>query len=119
MAYLYNKQRLKNVRKQLRSNMPKPEQTLWYYLKDKNLEGYKFRRQYSVGKYILDFYCPELRLALELDGDSHFASQLTRVYDQHREQFLAQQNIKVLRFTNTEISENLEAVINKISESLP
>jgi very-short-patch-repair endonuclease len=117
MTYLYNHSKLRNRRKFLRHDTPEPEQILWYYLKSKNL-GYKFRRQYSVASYVLDFYCPKLRLAIEIDGDSHFTPK-ARIYDTIREQRLGRENIKVLRFTNIEIRENIESVLEKISINLP
>ena len=99
--------------------MPQPEQALWYYLKGKNLNGCKFRRQFSVGNYILDFYCPELRLAIEIDGDSHFIDFNAIMNDQKREGFLAEQDIKVIHFTNPDVTGNIDAVIAKISTYLP
>lgn len=119
VPYLYNNQKLKPRRKALRANMPQPEQVLWYYLKGKNLKDYKFRRQYSVDSYILDFYCPKLRLAIEIDGDSHFIDDNAIGYDQKREDFLAKQNVNVIHFTNSDVTENINAVMNKISEYLP
>ena len=56
----------------LRNNMPKAELILWSTLKSKGLDEYKFRRQYSVAQFVVDFYCPRLKLAIEVDGDSHF-----------------------------------------------
>lgn len=89
---LYNSKDLKSRRVYLRNNMPKPEQVLWYWLRGKNLNGFKFRRQYSVSNLILDFYCPALRLAIEVDGDSHY--QLSgQVRDKARDNFLQSQNI--------------------------
>ncbi|MBX4205515.1 MAG: endonuclease domain-containing protein [Candidatus Doudnabacteria bacterium] len=117
MKYLYNSQKLKLRRKLLRHNAPDPEQILWYYLRNKAF-GYKFRRQYSVSQYVLDFYCSKLRLAIEIDGDSHFNPK-ARIYDTIREKRVKQQNIQILRFTNDEIRENIEAVIEKISNNLP
>lgn len=118
MSFLYNNPKLKIRRKDLRNRVPEPEQILWYWLRNKNLKGYKFRRQYGVGYYILDFYCPKLRLAIEIDGDSHFRSKAIP-YDQVRQRFLERKNIKVLRFTNTEVAGNIEEVINKLSGYLP
>lgn len=118
MPYLCNSQKLKPRRQTLRNNMPQPEQILWYYLKGKNLAGYKFRRQYSIGNYILDFYCPELRLAIEIDGDSHFVDCRAINYDQKREKFLTEQNVKVIHFINSDVINNIDAVIGKISEYL-
>lgn len=94
-----------------------PEQILWCFLKGKNL-GCKFRRQYSIGNYILDFYCPELRLAVEIDGDSHFIDDQAIIYYQKREEFLAKKNLKVIHFANSDVTKNIDAVIGKISEYL-
>jgi len=69
--------------------MPKPEALLWARLKSKEL-GYKFRRQYSIGSFIVDFYCPELKLAIEVDGDSHFtddAEEADRVRENEIESY--------------------------------
>ena len=119
MKYLYNNEKLKTLRQKLRNDMPKPEQVLWYWLRGKRLNGYKFRRQYGIGSFVLDFYCPELRLAIEIDGDSHFIDDKAKVYDKNRQKFLASQNITVIRFTNIEISESIDGVIDKISKHLP
>lgn len=119
MQHIYNNQKLKLKRRTLRNNMPRPEQLLWYYLKGKNLEDYKFRRQYSIGDYIVDFYCPTLRLAIEIDGDSHFVDSDAMVYDQKREKFLTEHNIKIIRFHNSDVMRNSNAVVNKILEYLP
>ena len=64
--------------------MPKAEVILWSKLKSKGLDGYKFRRQYSVGKFVIDFYCPRVKLAIEVDGDSHF-SERSEVCDKERQ----------------------------------
>ncbi len=93
--------------------MPKAEMILWRFLKGKNLNGYKFRRQYSVGAYVLDFYCAKLKLAIELDGDSHFVDGVQE-YDKMRQTFIESFGIKFLRFTNYEIYTNIEAVLNEI-----
>ena len=72
---------------------------LWSALKNKQLQGRRFRRQYSIGNYILDFYCPSEKLALELDGDSH-DDVLRAGYDDERTRFLEEQGIRVLRIEN-------------------
>ena len=118
MGYLYNDPIFKIRRQFLRNNMTKPEQMLWYWLKNRHLNGYKFRRQYSLGPYILDFYCPKLRLAIEIDGDSHFTPDAI-VYDKERTHFLEENNIRILRFKNNDVLENLENVINNILQYLP
>jgi very-short-patch-repair endonuclease len=75
--------------------------------------GLKFRRQYSIGVYIVDFYCPACRLAVELDGDSH-ASAEAQEYDAERTEFLATLNIRVIRFPNAFVHNDLRSVISKI-----
>jgi very-short-patch-repair endonuclease len=69
---IHNRVELKPFRKKLRNNSTSAEATLWTYLKNRQLEGRKFRRQHSIGNYIADFYCPEEQLVIELDGEGHF-----------------------------------------------
>ena len=118
MTFLYNDYRLKARRADLRNEMTDPEQILWYWLRGKQLKGYKFRRQYSVGYYILDFYCTQLRLGIEVDGDSHFTKSGIE-YDQERDDYIKANDIMILRFTNLEVTENIEGVIDKILSYLP
>ena len=80
------------------------------------MNGLKFRRQYGIGHFIVDFYCPELRLAIELDGDSHFNNKEVLEYDKRRQEYIERVNIKFLRFTNNEVFESLEGVIQAIQE---
>ena len=79
----HNRKRFEERRKSLRKKLTAAEATLWNLLKGKQLEGRKFRRQHSVGKYILDFYCPSERLAIELDGEHHFTDD-GLAYDEKR-----------------------------------
>ena len=80
---IHNLKALENNRKQLRNNLTPAEAALWKMLQNSQLEGRKFRRQHSVGNYILDFYCPSERLCIELDGAYHFTEQ-GESYDQER-----------------------------------
>ena len=80
----------------------------------KQINGFKFRRQFGIGKYIVDFYCPELKLVIEIDGDSHF--QENRSYDKKRQQYLKSLGLIVLRFTNHEIYHDLERALNIIKQ---
>jgi len=109
---------LKNKPQQLRNQMPKAEIVLWNHLRNCQLKGYKFRRQYRIGKYVVDFYCPKLNLAVEVDGDSHFNPQSEK-NDQFRQKLVESFNIKFLRITNLEIYQNLDGVIEKILTCLP
>ncbi len=72
MTKAYNRTEEKTKRRMLRRSMPRPEAILWARLRDRQLGGQKFRRQYSVGNFVIDFFCPELKLAVEIDGESHF-----------------------------------------------
>ena len=114
--FLYNDPRFKSRRKELRHNETKEEKLPWYSLRRKNL-GFKFSRQYSTGPYILDFYCSEKRICIELDGSQHLDN---KEYDEERDNYLLMNDIKVLRFWNSEISGNIDKVLEKIkSELLP
>jgi len=115
MTKIFNRAYEKNNRKMLRSNMPKAEVVLWSRLKGKRLDGYKFRRPYSVQKFVIDFYCPRLKLAIEVDGDSHFSEGSERT-DKARQAFIESFGISFLRFTNRDIYENLAGVLAKIED---
>jgi very-short-patch-repair endonuclease len=86
MTLIYNKEEKKEVRKLLRKQSTKPEQIVWEHVRNKKL-GIKFRRQYSVGRYILDFYSVEQKLCIEIDGESHF-SENAKEYDDIRTGYL-------------------------------
>ena len=113
----HNRKELKSYRKELRNNATPAEIKLWGVLQKSNLGGYKFRRQHSVGGYILDFYCPVQKLAIELDGDSHFEDKAID-YDLVRTAYLNVLNIKVLRFLNTDVYDHLEVVCERIMAEL-
>ncbi|MEE9258058.1 MAG: endonuclease domain-containing protein [Nitrospinaceae bacterium] len=117
MPRIFNKNSEKTKREYLRKNMPKAELLLWTKLKGKQLKGYKFRRQYSVNQYIIDFYCPKAKLAIEIDGDSHLDKK-TVYYDQKKQASIEAFGIKFLRFNNLEIFESLDGVINEIQKHL-
>ena len=92
-------------------SFPPAESLLWRALKGKGAGGFKFRRQQGIGPYVLDFYCPELRLGVELDGDSH---DYKFEYDEKRTLFLNEQGIKVIRFRNEQIWANFNGVVEEI-----
>jgi very-short-patch-repair endonuclease len=101
------------LRKTLRNNATAPEAILWLRLKGKQVEGLKFRRQFGVGPYVLDFYCPELRLAMELDGEVHNHYEAEE-YDKMRTKFLNNNRITVLRYKNEVVYQNIEAIVEDI-----
>lgn len=110
---LNNLKTLKPQRKHLRNHSTSAEATLWNYLKNKQLEGRKFRRQHSIEFYILDFFCPSERINVELDGQEHF-EDYGFVQDEKRDEFLKSINIKILRFENKQVFENIDWVLNEI-----
>lgn len=112
---IYNRKELKPRRKQLRNNSTSAEATLWKHLKGKQLEGKKFRRQHSIGNYIVDFYCPSEKLVVELDGAVHFTEQGAE-YDRKRTRFLNALGIRVIRFENERVFEDIEGVLRAIAD---
>jgi very-short-patch-repair endonuclease len=90
---------------------------MWAQLRDRRLGGFKFRRQHACGPYILDFFCPERRLAIELDGGQHFEPAVQQ-NDQRRTAFLRARGISVLRFNNDEVFMETEAVLEAIARAL-
>src|SRR6266516_2027364 len=112
MALVHNIARLKPRRRELRGRLTIAEARLWKHLKDRSLRGRKF--QHSVGPYVLDFYCPGERLAVELDGAAH-DHEAAQDRDAIRTRFLQSARIRVVRFENREVIENLEGVLAVIA----
>jgi very-short-patch-repair endonuclease len=110
---LYNINSLKVIRRYLRNNSTETERILWSVLKDKKLDGRKFRRQFSIGYYIADFYCPSEKLIIELDGPHHYLQEGIK-RDLERDEHLELFGIKVLRFENSEVKSNLTNVLKTI-----
>lgn len=101
--------------RQLRKNLTDAEQKLWRHIRERQMKGYKFRRQAPIGKYIVDFVCFEKKLIIELDGGQH-ATQFD--YDQHRSQWLQSQGFIVIRFWNHDVLQDIEVVKNVILKKL-
>jgi type I restriction enzyme M protein len=100
-------------RRELRGRATDAERLLWRVLRMRQFVGLKFRRQHSVGHYIVDFYCADRQLAVELDGGQHFTVE-GLAYDRRRTAYLAARGIRVLRFTNSELFENTEGVMGML-----
>ena len=107
---IHNLPNLRTFRTKLRSSLTPAEAAFWKIVQDSKLDGRKFRRQHSVGGYILDFYCPSEKLAVELDGEVHF-HDAAREYDYERKLFLQHFGIKVIRFENKQVFEDVEFVL--------
>jgi very-short-patch-repair endonuclease len=112
---LHNIDKLRDRRKELRSNLTPAEAFLWKHLKSSQLEGRKFRRQHSFGKFVLDFYCSSEKLGVELDGMYHFTEEQLK-YDAERTEYMNSLGIRLIRFENAEVFEKTEEVLNKIKE---
>ena len=117
MPETHNRDNIKSRRRELRHLLTPAEASLWKSLQQSQLCGKKFRRQHSVGPFILDFYCPECRLAVELDGQTHFNPPVWE-RDASRTEYLNNLNIRVLRFENRDVFEHLEWVLREISAHL-
>ena len=106
-----------DLKRRLRSNMTGPEAQLWSRLRARQLQGLKFRRQHGIGPYIVDFYCPEQSLVIEVDGDSHAdANQILK--DRQREQYLQSLGLRVIRYINDDILKNLDGVLEDLTGRL-
>jgi very-short-patch-repair endonuclease len=110
---IHNRKELETFRKINRNHSTPAETLLWTLLKGKQLDGRKFRRQHSVGCYILDFYCSSEKLAVELDGEHHFMED-QKQYDEERTKYLNSLNIRVVRFENERLFQNPEGVLDEI-----
>jgi len=108
----YNPQ-LKSLARELRNDSTKSETILWNYLKGKQMSGYDFHRQKPIDNYILDFFCHELMLGIELDGISHIHEDVF-INDQKKEQKMNELGISVLRFNDEEVYDEIDNVLRSI-----
>lgn len=104
-----------NHARTLRKKATEAENQLWYFLRNRRLKGYKFKRQEILTPYIVDFICPYKKLIIELDGGQH---ALSHQYDEKRTACLEQQGYKVLRFWNNEVFNQIEGVLDRILAEL-
>jgi len=114
MTRLYNRIEEKEKRRDLRNNRPPVELMLWARLRGEQIAACRFRRQYSVGGYVLDFYCPAIKLAIELDGASHEGDDAVE-YDANRQHYIESLGIMFLRFRNEQIYHALDGVVETIA----
>ncbi len=114
MTIFYNKTKDLAKRVLLRKSQTKEESLLWANLRNSKL-GFKIKRQYSVGPYVLDFYCPAKKLAIEIDGVQHLQN---KEYDKLRSDYLSVFGIRVIRFWNNEVNQDIDLVLSKIKLEL-
>ena len=106
---------LKERSRDLRKNLTDVEQKLWQKLRSKQINGHKFRRQFILGNYIVDFICLDKRLIIEVDGGQHMDNVS---YDSQRDEWLKSQNFKVLRFWNNQVLNETDSVLEVIVKNL-
>ena len=112
MPQLYNKKPIEKRRRNLREQQTEAERIFWNIIRSRKFLNLKFRRQFSVGPYILDFYCPEIGLAVEIDGGQH-ATNIE--YDCARTEFINRLGIRVVRFWNNDITNNASGVYDELA----
>jgi len=117
MTLHYNKQSEKAKRRQLRRDQTPTEALVWRYLRNRQMLKFKFRRQYSVDKFVLDFYSPQLRLAIEIDGDVHELPE-QKEYDIDRQNYIEKFAIKFLRIKNEELLGNPNKAFDRIEKEI-
>ena len=115
MKQVINHPKKKLFRRKLRNNLTPAEATLWLSLKNKQLMGRRFKRQVSFDRYVVDFYCPREKLVIELDGPYHDIKRKAR-YDKERDKNLEALGLKVIRFKNRRVFEELGKVLESIKE---
>lgn len=113
----YNKN-LKQLSRQLRNNMTDAEKQLWVKIRMRQIKGYQFYRQKPIGDYIVDLFCPKAKIIIEIDGSHHLVGE-TIEYDRIRDDYLTSLGLRVLRFTNAEVTRNIEGVVEKIGDEIP
>lgn len=113
---IHNKKQLKEKRRELRRSLTPAEAYLWKHLKARRFEGKRFIKQHSIKNYIVDFYCAELKLIIELDGEVHNNAN-AQEYDKNRTHALLELGYTVIRFENKMVFENLSSVFNEIKNN--
>jgi len=108
---------LKNLGRELRKNMTDAERVLWGKIRKKQMRDIQFYRQKNIGNYIVDFYCPALKLIIEIDDSQHY-SEKDREKDKVRDRYLEQLGFSVLRFSDMDDLKNIDGVLEKILEYL-
>ena len=103
--------------RELRQSSTKAEKILWEYLRNRNMDGSKFRRQHPIDKFIADFYCHEKKLVVELDGAMH-DDKMNAQYDEARTYELKGSGITVIRFRNSEVENSISFVLNEIKKAI-
>lgn len=117
MGEIFYNPLLKDLRNKLRHAMTPAEVALWHHLRSRQFEGWKFRRQASIGRYIVDFYCPKAKLVVEVDGVVHLTEE-AQMHDKERDAYLRATGLKILRVTNSHVMGKIEGVGEAILDAM-
>ena len=117
MGHLAYGKNLKSLSRQLRGRLTDAEKLLWLKIRRKQIKEHQFFRQKPIGSYIVDFYCKEARLVIEIDGGQHYEDENIKA-DKTREEFLKSLGLRIMRFTNLDVLRNMDGVIAKIYNGL-
>ena len=117
MTQHFNKRKELEKRRKLRRKESYVEKIVWLHLRGRQILGYKFRRQYSVDHFVIDFYCPEIKFAVEIDGDVHEIPE-QKNYDKARQKYLDVFGIKFVRIKNEEFLGNPNKAFSKIEKKI-
>ncbi|UCF65765.1 MAG: DUF559 domain-containing protein [bacterium] len=117
MTIHFNRHADRDKRRFLRNNPTPAEKQLWKFLQNRKVLGYKFRRQYGIDSYVVDFYCPKLKLAIEIDGEIH-QWEMMKLSDAMRQEYIEQFKIVFLRFTNAAVLKEIKKVISTIEDEI-
>lgn len=115
--FTFNNPEHKELRRKLRRDPSLGEKVLWQYLCNRQFHGLKFRRQHGIGKYVVDFYCAEAKVAVEVDGDFH-AEPTAVAYDRERDSYIRQHGVRVIRFIAIDVIGNTDDVLNTLQKEL-
>ena len=116
MTQIFNRNDKTKLRQKLRKELSICELKVWYYIRNRQISGVKFRRQVSIDNIVVDFYSPEIKLVIEIDGESHYKDEEQRQKDKRRDYYLKSLGLLVIRLTNLDILQNIEYAMNKITE---
>ena len=117
MNKIFNRPTQKTLQQNLRNHLPPAEAILWTYLQGRKFRGLKFRRQHGIGPYVVDFYCPEIMLAVEVDGGSHSTPEQIQK-DEDRTRFIESQDVRVVRVVNGDVYSDIEKVLRRIEANV-
>ena len=117
MTKILNRETESEKRQSFKKDSTEAENILWANIRNKKFKGHKFKRYYSIDSYIVDFYCPKAKLAIEINGYLHYTEEENE-YDRGKEKFLKSVGIRTLHFTNDDVYLNLDNILDAILKAL-